>query len=124
PEENSRNYIGLIKSRFSFRFNGWARALPVRLFGVSIMSFVKSLCIAGMLSALSVSSVSAETLEGAVANTLANHPSIDGAIAGVQASQEEKRAQASGYFPKVNLNTTAGREFANNSTSRGLSVVR
>jgi adhesin transport system outer membrane protein len=88
------------------------------------MSFAKSLCIAGMLSALGGPVASAEALNDAVANALATHPSVAGAAVGVQAMQEEKKAQVSGYFPTVNLSASTGRIFANNSTSRGLSVVR
>ncbi|MCC6597602.1 MAG: TolC family protein [Alphaproteobacteria bacterium] len=66
----------------------------------------------------------AATLQEMVSATLASHPAVEGAQARLQASVETKKAQVSGYFPEVSVTGTGGRNYADNSTSRGLSVSR
>ena len=73
---------------------------------------------------MSSASAQAETLSAAVSMALSNHPSVEAAQAALEASKAEKNAYKSGYFPKVNVSSTAGRLFADNSTSRGLSISR
>lgn len=66
----------------------------------------------------------AETLPGMVAATLSSHPTVDGAKARLQASVQTRKEQVSGYFPELSVSATGGRNYADNSTSRGLSVTR
>ena len=73
---------------------------------------------------MQVSVSNAETLNGAIESALIHHPSIDAAKAGLNASEEDKRNELSGYFPDVSISGTGGRLFGDNSTSRGLSVTR
>jgi adhesin transport system outer membrane protein len=66
----------------------------------------------------------AETLQQAASRALETHPSVTAALAGVDMALQERKAEASGYFPTVSLSTTAGRIYGDNSTSRGLSTTR
>lgn len=68
--------------------------------------------------------VHAATLQDMVASTLSSHPAVDGAKARFQASTETRKEQVSGYFPELSVSGTGGRQYADNSTSRGLSVTR
>jgi len=77
------------------------------------------------VTCLSCASASyAETLPEAVAVALANHPATQGAEARYEAAKQQRKAATSGYFPELSVSTTAGRVYADNSTSRGLSVTR
>ena len=66
----------------------------------------------------------AETLREAAAQALQFHPSVEAALAQLDAAKAAKREQVSGYFPDVSVAATGGRVFQDNSTSRGLSVTR
>ena len=66
----------------------------------------------------------ADTLEGAVSSTLSQHPTVESAKAVASAADESRREEISGYFPELSVNSTAGRIFGDNATSRGLSVTR
>lgn len=66
----------------------------------------------------------AEALPEMVAATLSSHPAVDGAKARLHASTQMKEEQVSGYFPELSVSATGGRNYADNSTSRGLSVTR
>ena len=66
----------------------------------------------------------AQTLEDAVGNALASHPSAEAALATLNASKEQKKEAFSRYFPQVSMNASFGRVYGDNATSRGLSVTR
>ena len=66
----------------------------------------------------------AETLKESVGLALAAHPSIETAVAQKKISEEDKAEARSGYFPELSANASAGRIYADNSTSRGLTVTR
>jgi adhesin transport system outer membrane protein len=66
----------------------------------------------------------AESLTEAVVTALNQHPSVGAAKANFNAYQEEESEKRSGYFPKVSVTAQSGRMYADNSTSRGLSVTR
>lgn len=66
----------------------------------------------------------AESLGDAVEAALNYHPTVEAAIANRNALKEETREKRSDLFPRLSVSGTGGREFANNSTSRGLSVTR
>ncbi len=73
---------------------------------------------------MSGSAVAADTLENAVESAIVFHPSIESAKANLTYSEDKAREERSGYFPEISVNGTGGRQFADNSTSRGLSVTR
>lgn len=66
----------------------------------------------------------AESLDDAVEAALNYHPSVEAALANRNALKEETREKRSDLFPRLSVSGTGGREFSNNSTSRGLSVTR
>lgn len=66
----------------------------------------------------------AETLQEAVITSLNQHPSIEAARANHDAYVEEENEKHSNYFPKIGVTAQAGRMYADNSTSRGLTVSR
>lgn len=66
----------------------------------------------------------AQTLESAVGNALASHPSAEAALATLNATREQKKEAYSRYFPQISASTTFGRIYGDNATSRGLSVTR
>jgi adhesin transport system outer membrane protein len=66
----------------------------------------------------------AETLAAAVQAALTYHPTAAAAVADSDALAEESREKKSDFYPQVNVSATGGREFADNSTSRGLNTVR
>lgn len=66
----------------------------------------------------------AESLEAAVLSAVENHPSSKGASFALGASEKERSAEFSGFFPEFSTGNTWGRVFQDNSTSRGLSVTR
>ena len=65
-----------------------------------------------------------ETLQESVALTLAAHPSIEAALAGKDVARQTKEEARSDLFPIVSAGTSIGRIYADNSTSRGLTVTR
>ena len=82
---------------------------------------------AGIITLLQLfvgSPVGAETLSHSVATALNQHPSIDAAVANRDAYIQEKKEQWADHFPSLNLRGTGGRQFGDNSTSRGLQVTR
>lgn len=86
---------------------------------------IRLLASAGLVAASLVATpASAETLGQAVEAALNYHPSIEAAMAGRDVQKEEALEKQSDLFPQLNVGMTGGREFANNSTSRGLSVSR
>lgn len=66
----------------------------------------------------------AETLLNAVEDALNQHPSVQAALAGRDIAKAQRREAASPYYPEINVNAATGRVYADNSTSRGLTVDR
>lgn len=81
-------------------------------------------CSVACVAALSTSPVQAETLNDAVVSALNYHPTVEAALAKRGALQAQEWEEWSAYFPRLNVNGTAGRVFGDNSTSRGLSITR
>ena len=68
--------------------------------------------------------VSAETLKQSVEQALAAHPGVEAALAGKVIAKEDYLEARSGLFPDISANTSGGRIYGDNSTSRGLTVSR
>jgi adhesin transport system outer membrane protein len=66
----------------------------------------------------------AETLITAVEDALNQHPSVQAALAGRDIAKAQRREAASPFYPELNINAATGRVYADNSTSRGLTVDR
>jgi adhesin transport system outer membrane protein len=66
----------------------------------------------------------ADNLQGAVAQALASHPTIKRADLGRDIADEAILEEQSAYFPTVSASVAGGRLYADNATSRGLSVTR
>lgn len=66
----------------------------------------------------------AANLETAMQSAFSTHPSIESAMAALNAAKEQEKEVFSGYFPEVSATASAGRLYADNATSRGLSVTR
>ncbi len=66
----------------------------------------------------------AEPMADALMQALNNHPRVGAAIANRDALKQERREYVSDYYPELNVNLGTGRLYADNSTSRGLSVTR
>ncbi len=66
----------------------------------------------------------AESLQEAVVSALNTHPGVEAAIATRDAAIEAQQEQFAGYFPRIRASAATGRVYADNSTSRGLSVTR
>ena len=77
-----------------------------------------------LLSVSVIGFAKAEDLDSAVKSALANHPTIESAIANEMATSAERAEEFASYFPDLNVRATGGRIFADNSTSRGLTVTR
>lgn len=77
-----------------------------------------------MLGAGLSTSALAEPMSEAVTAALKAHPSVEAALANLEALDQEHREKRSDYFPQLNVSSTAGRIYGDNSTSRGLSVTR
>ena len=88
------------------------------------MFFFKNTFLTLFVCCFGIASVHAETLEVAVEKTLQTHPSVQAAQAALENALEKKREERSGYFPEIAVNTTFGRIFGNNSTTRGLVTDR
>ncbi len=69
-------------------------------------------------------SVSATTLQQSAIDAIASHPSIDTALAERVIAKEDKNEARSGYFPQISAGVTGGRLYADNTTSRGLTIDR
>jgi adhesin transport system outer membrane protein len=97
-----------------------------RLFSEEVIMSIKRIFIAlPLMAAAFLPNFSyAETLKESVGLALAAHPSIETAVAQKKISEEDKAEARSGYFPELSANATAGRIYADNSTSRGLTVTR
>jgi len=66
----------------------------------------------------------AETLEQAVVKALQNNPKVAVAEAGVESAKVEREEKFSKYLPDLNVSTSVGRIYGENSTSRGSSTTR
>lgn len=80
-------------------------------------AFALALCLVSMQA-------HAEPLAVALAEALNNHPAVGAAIANRDALKQESREYVSDYYPELNISAGTGRLYADNSTSRGLSVTR
>lgn len=76
------------------------------------------------LALCSVHGASAETLQDTIAYAVQNHPSVMAAQKGRDAAKETVKEEYSAYYPTANANVSFGRVFADNTTTRGLAVVR
>ena len=85
-------------------------------------SFVLTLMASSLLSPLS--SVRAETLRDSVQQALETHPAIEAAQIGEEIAKQDFKEARSGLFPEIEASLSAGRVFADTSTTRGLSVTR
>ena len=68
--------------------------------------------------------VQAATLQETVQQALISHPSIEAALASKEVATQSKEEVKSDLFPLVNAGTSVGYIYADNSTSRGLTVSR
>ena len=87
----------------------------------------KKIILLGLLALTSVwssGSVRAETLQESVMQALSTHPSVQAAERAKDIARQDKAIAKSAYFPVVSANTSVGGIYANNSTSRGLTVSR
>ena len=66
----------------------------------------------------------AESLDASVQSAVQNHPSVAAAQARQAYAQEEAEEQYSGFLPQVSVNSSGGRIYGDNATSRGLSTTR
>jgi adhesin transport system outer membrane protein len=72
-------------------------------------------------TALSLPSIAvAATLSDSVSQAVATHPSAEAGKAATDAAGKALWEQKAGFFPTLSVNANAGREHANNSTTRGL----
>ena len=86
-------------------------------------SFLLCAAVVAVCSALP-QTARAETLLSAVEDALNQHPSVQAALAGRDIAKAQRREAASPYYPELNINAATGRVYADNSTSRGLTVDR
>jgi adhesin transport system outer membrane protein len=66
----------------------------------------------------------AETLQESVQQALAVHPSVEAAQASQNIAEQDRMEARSALFPEISTNISAGRIYADTSTTRGLSVSR
>ena len=71
-----------------------------------------------------VQNVKAETLQETIARALSEHPSVASAQVAKDIALQDQAIAESSFFPVVTANIAGGGIYANNSTSRGLSVTR
>jgi adhesin transport system outer membrane protein len=69
-------------------------------------------------------SVQAETLDEAIQKAVTKHPIIMAAKASEIASKEDVNQEKSSYYPTATANASFGRIYADNTTTRGLTVSR
>jgi adhesin transport system outer membrane protein len=66
----------------------------------------------------------AETLQESVEQALSANPSVEAAQISKNIAQEDRKEARSGLFPEISTNLSAGRVYADTSTTRGLTVSR
>lgn len=92
------------------------------------MTIMKRYLLAGTAMAFGILAaacpVRAETLGQAIESALSTHPGVHAALADRDALAQDHNEKRSDYFPKLQANGSYGRQYADNSTSRGLSVSR
>lgn len=66
----------------------------------------------------------AGSLAEAVSAALNKHPSVEAALAARDGARAEQAEYQAGYYPTLSAQTTGGRVYGDNATSRGLSVTR
>ncbi|MGE4313369.1 MAG: TolC family protein [Pseudobdellovibrionaceae bacterium] len=97
------------------------------MMNVTFLTSLRSLLCFGSAAAcllLSAQSVSAESLKESVADALSYNPEIDGAYFDREAEEATLREKRSDYYPRLNANTSAGRVYGDNATSRGTLTTR
>jgi adhesin transport system outer membrane protein len=85
---------------------------------------IKTVLLSAVFLASMVSNAYAETLDEALAYAVQNHPSIMAARAGRDGVEQSIIEEKSAYYPTVNANLSFGRVYADNTTTRGLTVDR
>ena len=85
-------------------------------------TFFASICVS--IIALNSGVSSAESLRDTVSQALLAHPTIESALANRAIAEQDEKEVKSGLFPVVSASTSVGTVYANNSTSRGLTVTR
>jgi adhesin transport system outer membrane protein len=79
----------------------------------------------GVVSVLGISTqAKAETLQETLQQAMISHPSIKGALASKDVAEQGREEVKSDLYPFINAGTSVGYVYANNSTSRGLTVSR
>ena len=77
-----------------------------------------------IISLVTIQSVSAETLNEAVIFASNNHPTIRASLAAENAAHQSIVEEKSAYYPTASANASFGRLYADNTTTRGLTVTR
>ena len=85
---------------------------------------LRLLSISSVLTLMSGVSTQAETLDEAIEKAVKNHPVIMAATANQTASKEDVNQEKSSYYPTANASASFGRIYADNTTTRGLTVSR
>lgn len=85
---------------------------------------VRLFALTAVISGFHVSYAHSTTIQDSVSQAISAHPSVSAALAGKVIAQEEYNEVWSDYLPQLSLGATGGRVYANNSTSRGLTVDR
>jgi len=74
--------------------------------------------VAGLCLALLASTALATTLEEAVQRAVQNNPDVGAASSDRRAADEQVRQARAGYFPRADIRTAIGREYANTPSTR------
>lgn len=77
-----------------------------------------------LLPVFTPSHAQAQSLPEMVATVVEYHPQIEVLEQAERVAEKDISEQHSAYYPTLSVNATAGRMYADNSTSRGLSVTR
>lgn len=78
----------------------------------------------GAVSCLPVKTVRADTMNDAIAEALAYHPSLKRSDAALSSAKEFREGESAAFLPHLSVGVAAGRVHQDNATSRGLSVTR
>lgn len=79
---------------------------------------------AATLSLFSTSVAQAETLNEAVVHAINHHPTVKASTAGAQAAKQQLQEEKAAYYPSATASASFGRIYADNTTTRGLTVER
>ncbi len=89
-----------------------------------MLHLLRLLSISSALTLMSGVSTQAETLDEAIAKAVKNHPAIMAVMANETASKEDVNQEKSYYYPTASASASFGRIYADNTTTRGLTVSR